>query len=219
MTETEWLNSTDPSAMLAFLEAGGTTSDRRYRLFACACCRRIWDLLTDEESRKAVEVAEGYAEGLADDARLESAWKAAAYAADHADESDAPSSACNATDSDPWGAARHASFCAAQAAAVDTTGERSLQCDLLRDIIGNPLRPLPSLDGAPDWNDGLIVRLAEAAHDNRHLPSGHLEPARLAVLADALEEAGADPELTDHLRGAGPHVRGCFVVDLLLGKG
>ena len=61
--------------------------------------------------------------------------------------------------------------------------------------------------------------LAEAAYDRRHLPSGELDPARLAVLADALEEAGCtDPDLLDHLRGPGPHYRGCWVIDLLLGK-
>jgi hypothetical protein len=62
-------------------------------------------------------------------------------------------------------------------------------------------------------------RLAEAAHDNRLLPSGELDQTRLAVLADALEEASCtDAQLLRHLRSEGPHYRGCFVVDAILGR-
>jgi hypothetical protein len=69
------------------------------------------------------------------------------------------------------------------------------------------------------WNNRTIPRLAEAAYQNRQLPSGHLDRTRLGVLADALEETGcSDPHLLDHLRGPGPHVRGCWSVDLILGK-
>ena len=65
-----------------------------------------------------------------------------------------------------------------------------------------------------------MVALAQAAYDQRTLPAGHLDPARLAVLADALDEAGCtDADVLNHLRGPGPHVRGCWAVDLLLGKG
>jgi hypothetical protein len=69
------------------------------------------------------------------------------------------------------------------------------------------------------WNDGLVVRLAQAAYEERSLPEGTLDNARLAVLADALEEAGCtDDGLLGHLRGPGPHVRGCHAVDLLAGR-
>jgi hypothetical protein len=61
--------------------------------------------------------------------------------------------------------------------------------------------------------------MANAIYDNRDLPSGHLDPARLAVLSDALTDAGCtDALLLGHLRGGGVHVRGCFAVDLVLGK-
>jgi hypothetical protein len=61
--------------------------------------------------------------------------------------------------------------------------------------------------------------MARAIYAEGRLPEGALDPARLAVLADTLEEAGcANPEILSHLRGAGPHVRGCWPVDLVLGK-
>jgi hypothetical protein len=91
---------------------------------------------------------------------------------------------------------------------------------LLRDIFGNPFRPSPTLPPAVlAWNDRTIPRLAEAVYEERKMPEGTLDPARLAILADALLDAGCDDEaLLAHLRGPGPHVRGCWAVDLILGK-
>jgi hypothetical protein len=90
-------------------------------------------------------------------------------------------------------------------------------CRLLRDIFGNPFGPAsPIAEGVLGWSDGLIIKLAEAAYQERELPSGHLDNARLAVLADALTDAGStDDRLLGHLRSEGPHVRGCFAIDLL----
>ena len=66
---------------------------------------------------------------------------------------------------------------------------------------------------------GTVVNHARLAYDDRLMPSGTLGAARLAVLADALERSGCtDAELLGHLRGPGPHVRGCWAVDLLLGR-
>jgi hypothetical protein len=85
----------------------------------------------------------------------------------------------------------------------------------LRDVIGNPFRPVPI---SPDWLTPEVTTLAQAAYDER-LPAGTLALDRLAVLSDALEDAGCDSaDLLGHLRTPGPHVRGCWVVDLLLGK-
>jgi hypothetical protein len=96
----------------------------------------------------------------------------------------------------------------------DTTWDDQL--DLLHEIVGNPFRPLVVDQG---WLTPTVTALAQTAYEERILPSGNLDPARLAVLSDALEEAGCDnADILSHLRGPGPHVRGCWVIDLLLGK-
>jgi hypothetical protein len=91
----------------------------------------------------------------------------------------------------------------------------------LHDIIGNPFAPPPHVEEAwLAWNDGTVRRLAEASYGERSLPDGKLDAGRLAILSDALEEAGcADQQVLTHLRQQGAvHVRGCWVVDLLLNK-
>jgi hypothetical protein len=88
--------------------------------------------------------------------------------------------------------------------------------DLIRDVFGNPFRPV-TID--PAWRTPTVLALAEAAYDERILPEGRLAADRLAVLADALEEAGCiRADLSNHLRVSGPHVRGCWVVDQILAK-
>ncbi len=94
--------------------------------------------------------------------------------------------------------------------------ETAEQIAMLCDICGHPLRPAAARPGPlpPE-----VVRLAKAAYEERLVPSGDLDGKRLAVLADALEESGcADAGLAWHLREPGPHVRGCWALDLLLGK-
>jgi hypothetical protein len=118
----------------------------------------------------------------------------------------------------------------ASASAVDPTQratyevarkrEMCFQCGLLRCILANPFRGPPSIDLiCLAWNGGTVKRLAQAAYEERSFPHGTLDLGRLAVLADALEEAGCtDEEILGHLRGPGPHIRGCWVLDLILGK-
>src|SRR5262249_47640117 len=97
----------------------------------------------------------------------------------------------------------------------------AVQAALLRDIMGNPWRPVTlGLAAAPlPWHrHPAVLDLAGAAYQERQ-SNGVLDPVRLAVLADALEEADcADAAILDHCRGPGPHVCGCWALDLLLGK-
>ena len=97
--------------------------------------------------------------------------------------------------------------------------EQLAQAALMRDIFGNPFHPAPVVDAA--WNilQTRVRDQANAAYEVRRLPEGDLDPVRLTLLADALEDAGCtDAELLGHLRSPGPHVRGCWAVDLVLGR-
>lgn len=97
--------------------------------------------------------------------------------------------------------------------------EAMAQCQLAHDIFGNPFHPVTIDPAWLAWNNGTIVKLAQTIYDERELPSGHLDTGRLAILADALEDAGCtNADILAHCRSAGPHVRGCWVVDLLLCK-
>jgi hypothetical protein len=238
LTEAEWLASTDPKPMLDFLRGKG--SDRKARLFACACCRRVWPLLLSEIARDALAEVEAYADSLLnvrdfEDVRLaaETAYRRAAEAArrppmdpDQAPALQAARSAAEAVwyashpadaDSAPALAALAVRLALGEAAADE---ERRRQCGLLRDVAGNPFRPAAVDPAWLECSGGIVLALAQAAYDERKLPEGTMDPARLAVLADALEEAGcADAAILSHLRGPGPHVRGCWAVDLILDRG
>jgi hypothetical protein len=211
----------------------GAASDRKLRLFACACARRIWHLLTHERSRRAVETAERFAEGLCDRAELAAAQIAAREVITQTFPPGSPAdksyymlvAARDTTRDYAASAAKNTAACATYAlggnsAAAQAVSERREQATVLRDILGPPLfHPLTIDAVCLKWSDGLVGQLAQAAYDNRLVPSGHLDPVRLAVLADALTDAScADAELIEHLRGPGPHWRGCWVVDLIITK-
>jgi hypothetical protein len=218
MTEAEWLECTDPTPMLEFLRR--KASDRKLRLFAVACCRRGRHLMTDTRNRRAVEVTEQYADGFASDDELSDAitsgvcWAPVLYAARanaklavwftaRGEAYDAfPASARDA----PWTQAKEEVWNSARIAAW------LAQARLLREIFGNPFRPVTLNPLWFVWNDGTIPTLAQGIYDDRAFD-------RLPVLADALEEAGCnDAEILTHCRSEGEHTRGCWVVDLILGK-
>jgi hypothetical protein len=227
MTEREWLQCEDISELLEYLV--GRASSRKFRLFGCVCCRSIWHLLVDERSRNAVRVAEQYADGLATEGEMDAARKAVlqcrtettllpgsppvnswAFAAAGAVLFDTPfwnpRAAGRGAFTAAWTAAE-AAWRGAGESGPETEARRQLP--LLRDIFENPYRP-GWVD--PSWQTAQVVTVAEAIYRERAFD-------RLPLLADMAEEAGCtDADLLGHLRGPGPHVRGCVPLDLLLGK-
>ncbi len=218
MTEAEWLRSMNPHRMLALVREKG--SGRLWRLFAVACARRHEKQMRDRRSRAALGVAERFADGKATLDELRTARHHAEAAARQASH-------------DEWVDEARANFCfderysamvAASAAAdivlpclaeevnVEGLPERLPLPDVLREIFGNPFR-WKLID--PVWlslNDGAPRRLAETIYE-----SGTFD--LMPILADALEEAGCtDEDILTHLRGPEAHVRGCWALDLLLGK-
>jgi hypothetical protein len=237
VTEADWLAGTDLREMLEALNAGGLLSERKARLFAAACCRRVFPPMLDGRSRHAVTVCELYADGLTSQRALAPA-RAEAGAVARALEvapvslernkalavARAAHDAARPTGRRPAlvNAVRQAADAALMAGMIGRLSSRMHiesvlpRCQFLRCILGNPFRPATV---SPAGQTPQVVALAQAAYEQRELPAGTLDLARLAVLADALEEAGCDQaDLLGHLRGPGPHVRGCWAVDLLLGK-
>ncbi|OAI51285.1 hypothetical protein AYO44_05130 [Planctomycetaceae bacterium SCGC AG-212-F19] len=196
MTEGEWLTGTDPVAMLEFVR--GKLSDRKLRLFNVACCRRAWWLLDKNRSKNAVEVAERFADGRATEEKLRKAYEAAAEAAYELGDWWAHDAAqCAAPDADAQEASRRIAFGGKK--------ESEARSGLLRHIIGNPLRPY----AAPASWPSAVSDLAQALYDGN---------GDRLILADALEEAGHQ-ELAQHFRAEEWHPKGCWVVDLVVGKG
>jgi hypothetical protein len=217
VTEAEWLESNNPGTMVECLRQLGTDRRvvchltgkvllRKIQLFVCASCRLSWADLHDGRSRAAIEVAERHADGLAKQSDLRKARKGAEEATRGAlGTSYAPYRAVGATK-----VAGDQGWNAAWSAAANAP------ISLLRCVFGNPFRPV-SLD--PACQTPTVGFLAQAAYDERQTPSGLLDPTRLAVLSDAFEEAGcSDAGLLTHLRAPGPHVRGCWPLDHILGK-
>lgn len=251
MDEREWVACGDPDKMLDHLRGRVKASERKMRLLAPACCRRLWPLLVHEISRTCVAIAERYADGLATvdalnavsgeaERSLADAWHGPLSPWHEARAAMAVSWACEdappaeATEGDIWFQTRESMAEAAGAVAdrkayvgppficlteQPDPNERRHQADILRDIFGPlPFRPVTLPPSVRKWNDGTIPKLAEAAYQERSLPSGELDRHRLAVLADALEEVGADDLLLEHLRGPGPRVRGDWLIDMLTSR-
>jgi hypothetical protein len=207
MNEAEWLACDDPLPMMEFLS--GKASERKLRLFACACCRRIWHLLKDPRSRRAAEVSEQYADGIASEAELREAGIAADAAADdtHGEGAEAADAAADVVND-----FRSAAIAATVADYSCRDIEKAAQCALLRDLFGHPFQQVMTDPSCLAWNDGTIRKMAQSIYDARAFD-------RLPLLADALEDAGcAAADILSHCRTPGEHVRGCWVVDLLLGK-
>jgi hypothetical protein len=204
-------------------------SERKLRLMMVAALRAVWDHLRDPRSRAAVEVAERHADDP-DPAALEAAGSAAERAYHDVTEP------WDATDPDKVLAGRtaHPAWCVTEPESLhDDSGGLPFWADtvcgletadipgrtreeagafhlrLFHDIFPNPFRPV-SLD--PAWLTPTVVQLARGIYVDRAFD-------RLPILADALQDAGCEnADVLDHCGGSGPHARGCWAVDLVLGK-
>lgn len=292
MTEREWETWNNPQAMLSYVK--DKISTRRLRLFAVACCRRVWHLLTDERSRKAVLVAERFADGEAMAAEMLEAHAALTNRPETGGMStfvwSLSSPSCDFVRLFRW----------AFNGERPTYPSAATAASLLREIVGNPFRPVvlpsgptcevcdgdgdvgafngdgwngcPSCSTGPNvrgtgkarcpWLTPTVLTIAEGVYAER-LPDGTLCPAGLAMLSDALEDAGCptdvecpkckgrrelpdpvylslctaclSPEtgwgnvgryatgsvphpLLAAMRSPGPHYRGFWALDLILGK-
>src|SRR5262245_39087897 len=246
MTEAEWLACADPQPMFEFLRR--RASDRKVRLFAVACCRRVWASLEHEEFRDAVRKAELFADGLVEqDEMLQAYKKAHAVFIKLHGKDNGPGAALTTSSfpappktffqriadalDDPWWedefdegdplapalvTARHAARAAAdlqgQRYVLDapaTIAEQRVQSALVHCLFGNPFRPPPVCAA---WLTREVMDFADDIYAERAFD-------RMPLLADALEASGCtNAELIEHCRLGREHARGCWVVDLLLGK-
>jgi hypothetical protein len=225
MTEAEWLAGTDFRAMLRSLR--GRASERKLRLFACACWQRLRHLLQDGHLRWFLGLLEPHADGLVPPQELWAARQAAWVALrgqrqgparpETREELAARRLGLGGAHQNAWTAAieagRTARGVAGRIGEWAAAAETKFQCDLLREVFRNPFRPAAVDPAWLAWEGGTIPRLAEAVYEGRTFD-------QLPILGDALEEAGCtDAEVLAHCRQQpGAHVRGCWVLDLLLGK-
>jgi hypothetical protein len=226
MTEAEWLVETKSGS--AIMHLGSKVSDRKLRLFGVACCWLCKNLHTEPESRKRLEIIELYADGASTDAELQAtaddAWELA-------------TGYTSVGIGSPWVGSKEWNQQMEKGRAFEAIGwlamlptpqlpmltlivnvvfrlEDSLSFEdqlrpLLHEIVGNPFRPVTF---APGWWTGSALTLAAQMYESRDFGA-------MPILADALQDAGCDNEdILNHCRGDGPHVRGCWVVDLVLGR-
>jgi hypothetical protein len=220
MNENEWLMSSDPERMLEFLRNRAT--ERKLRLVAVGYVRRMYGTWSREhaaEAWEAVEVTERFVDGLAGSLELAAIHGRALDAAEGNSNVDlaiyfmalyAAAGSSSAVAEEFIAATNEDYRCRTAAKAEDASDvDRRERLALLREIFGNPFRRQAS--GTSHLAPG-AVRLAQRIYDDRAFD-------RMPELAKLLEKAGMNNgEMLEHCRGPGPHVRGCWVVDELLGK-
>lgn len=239
MTEAEWLTAANPEPMLQFLmrrrrHSRPIASDRKLTLFACACCRRIWNLMPTDLCREAVAVGERFADGLATTDQRNAVWSSAfdAVVAEGIRIDDAYHG-----ESIDWGFVPGG---LAALAALGVVGSGEIEYDrVLRLAVGEAVIEqtgigfqneqavdrvnasenavlaalLRHIVGNPfqpfvaTWPD-VVVRLAESLYDGADVAF---------ALTDALLEAGY-PELAKHFRAEPWHPKGCWLIDQITGR-
>lgn len=198
MTEASWLASTDPTLMLKFLR--GKASNRKLRLLACA----FWWATYHERFSGGIHLARRrWAEAWIDRGAPRGDLNSLPWASDVPYPSGSlPAREWHVLHPNPWEAI--------QMFLVERVAQE--QAILLRDIFGNPFRPVATAPAILRWNDACVVKIAEAAYKEGNFFA-------LPILADALEDAGCDnDDILRHCREPGEHARGCWVVDQILGK-
>jgi hypothetical protein len=236
MQEYAWLHGSDYRGMIGAI--GKQASSRKLGLTACALVRRVWTTFNDPRPRIAIETAEDYADFQATKPQVKAAKQSLhAFIEDTRvqwlqDKANVPEWAWTDPEYAEWWGVSPPSgipesvgliqlvlkpsrvnidtlLAVAQSFEITRVDQRHL-CELLRDIFGNPFRPAPF---SPDWRTDTAAALARVMYESR-------EFSAMPILADALQDAGCDNEsILAHCRDTNQaHVRGCWVVDLLLGK-
>jgi hypothetical protein len=227
MTASEWLAYLDSAPMLKCLR--GTGHDRKFRLFATASCRAFLAAYLDEQGRETLDCVERFADGTIGRDRITRARALARTSGSFLGASELSSYAIEHLRTTIWVTAQTSAFGAAWTTSryvvqakrmlmgrsdwegyntITQQAEATL-CSLLREVFGNPFDPHPIVDR---WLTPTVTAFSAAVYDTGAFDG-------LPFLGDALEDAGCtDAVILDHLRGPGPHVRGCWVVDLILGK-
>lgn len=219
MTEAEWINSDNPRSIFRSLNL--QLSDRKIRLYACAVCRLVWDTLTDPRERAAVDATEHFADGAVGLDELELRWNDAwkAYHESHHSRSLSPKAwawvAWNEEFGSTHGSRRSVWACAKDLESAldsvicsiggfkDREKWNAQKAQVFRHLVGSPFRPVSS----PGYATTATIQLAEALYAG--------EPCSFA-LHDTLLDAG-HPDLAAHFREP-EHPKGCWALDLILGK-
>lgn len=204
MTEQEWLACGDAERMLDHLEAEANTWSNRLRRLL-----RPWNRTNPH--RRAYLFSSGLRRQQLATVDLKYVSSGPSWLSEQVADREISVSAirrsrtCSAGEelARPWQMARDSVH-------FGKTRDLALEVTVLRDIFGNPFRPV-ALDPAwLSWNNATVSALAQSIYCDRAFD-------RIPILADALEDGGChDPDILGHCRGPGPHVRGCWVVDLLL---
>jgi hypothetical protein len=202
MTENHWLSCDSPVPLLEHLK--GKVSDRKLRLFACHCLRRVWHFLDDDRKQQL----QTFERDLTDWPIGTEKWQL--RFGEHRTLNDAIGQVKFGA---AWAAAWNLSgeVCASlgKNSANQRQAEHQWQTSLVREMFGNPFRRVIVF---PYWRTATVGQLADAIYV-------HEDFAGLPILSDALEEAGCDNmEILAHLRQPGPHIRGCWALDLVLDK-
>jgi hypothetical protein len=219
MTEEEWLSTASTRELIDSVK--DLSRQRRLRLLSCALCRHYEGLIRHDRVRIALDRAERFADGELRDSTLDKWRHDVAKIENDTRRSHLPVADIYGAVELACGNSRIRSYSESWTYLVaffldhqkDRSGASQVEVvcrRLLRDIFGNPFRPV-SFD--PEWRTSTAVALAQQMYDSRDFSA-------MPILADALQDAGCEnEEVLDHCRAAdGVHVRGCWVVDLVLGK-